>query len=260
MYMLWEENRDPEDAAHAFFAGQGLTARLRRYYHERLGGNWSLDGANELGRWAGELAAVRHKVIHAAYRPTRDEAYAAYQCLDDVGDYLVSRLTHARTLRRYPRTAIGLLGRVGLKDRGVWSRRLEQLITDPDEPVWIETFERWRWIVSDALRETDDDATDASEVAAVLLFRHDASSQWYEHDRHRRRVRPTEPPPDLTPAAVATMHATEEAFLAETRSGERGTALWPGRPGRPVKGAEWVRDYTVLPLYGVMCDGSDFRS
>jgi hypothetical protein len=260
MHMLWEENRDPAEAAQAYFAGQGLTERLRRHYHERLGGNWSVIGRNELGRWARELAAVRHEVIHAAYRPTRKEAYAAYECLDSVDRFLISRLTHDKTLRRYPRTVFALLGRVGLEDRGAWNRRLEQLVHDPEEPVWIETFERWRWVLRDALRETDDDATDASEVAAVLLFRHDAPPQWYEHDRHRRRVRPTEPPPDLAPAAAATMRATEEAFLAETRSGERGTVLWPGRPGRPVKGAEWVRDYTVLPLYGVMCDGSDFRS
>jgi hypothetical protein len=261
MHMLWEEDTDPEEAAQRFFANQTLRERLRRHYHDRLGGNWSLTGTNPLGRWARELAPVRHRVIHAAYKPTRGEAYNADACFTELEEFVITRLSTLQILARYPRTAMGLLGRATLETRGAWSGRLEELTQEPEEPAWIETFDRWRWVLADALTDTNHEpATDPEELAAVLVLRHDAPPQWYEHDRRRRRVRATHLPADLTPAAAARMHESEQEFLAATEPGHRGTIFWPGRPGAPLPDAPWVREHTVLPLHGVrLAPSSDFR-
>lgn len=54
------------------------------------------------------------------------------------------RLTDTANLNRFTRTARAFCGNNGLERRGRLTRRVRELLDDPRELNWFETFERWR--------------------------------------------------------------------------------------------------------------------
>lgn len=257
MHLLWEEATRPEDATE-YFDARGLRERVRRHFHSRVGGNWSLDGSGVPAQWELALATVRHRVVHAGYQPTRSEAYMALEAFKSLDRFLGDRLAESRSLGRYLRTALKYVGESGLAARSRASKRIRNLLTDPDEPDWAATFERWRWVVNDAREEASVTYDEDQQPVAVYLYEAGAPGQWHIHDRSRKRVCPSEPPQDLTDKAAATIKQQAEAFAQDAPLGTRMTGAWFGAAGRPLPGAEWQREHEVFPEHGVMVDGTDY--
>lgn len=120
MMMLWEESipeENPQEAASVL--GSRMAARLSRHYASRLGGGgWNLSDGGPVERWHNATANVRNRIVHAGYRPSRAEAESAYEALADLELFICDRLGSAA--KKYPRTALMMLGRNGLERRGAW--------------------------------------------------------------------------------------------------------------------------------------------
>lgn len=253
LHMLWEEGVDPVEAADTYCRHVGLSKRMRTHFHGRLSGNWSMkEGA--LGEWQQKLSAVRHRVVHAGYQPARLEAYDALDAVKALNDFVAMRLSANKSVRKYPRTAVALLGIEELDRRGRMARWLRDLVKDPTEPHWITMFARWRWVVHDHLNDErpyhGEDRDDRYQY--VLLAQPDGTTAWWVHDRARRRVCRAAEPPDLTDAARESF-TTGAAALVEEGIPEAYTMAWLGSPATvPEEDVEWLRDHVVFPQYAVM--------
>lgn len=139
--MLWEEGMGPEGAAVLF--QEGLTKRVRSHYAARLGGNWDPKTSAPLAAWMSKVTYVRGRVVHAAYRPSIDEAREARNAAEQLEDFVQQRVVARRT--RYPRTTLLTLGRPGLERLGLWAGQIERFAEQADdEPDWLKGYSSWR--------------------------------------------------------------------------------------------------------------------
>lgn len=257
MHMLWEENKSPEAAASECFSDAGLQTRLKAHYASRLRGNWHFDREGPLSAWNRYLASIRHRIVHSGYTPSRDEAYRASSAFDSLHAFITDRVTIGQFIRRYPITAMSLMGVGGLKAHGRWTKWLERLVSDPREVEWPTTFGRWKvWL--DTLRDVAESvAVEDDDCMPVLLFETEKDDTWWLHDTVSHLVIQTETPSDITDEAK-TLHAQQrEEFIEQAQLGDRGSLAWFGASGSPLPGAEWTPEYEVLPFHGIMRDGSD---
>jgi len=142
-HMLWEERVRPEDAAATFDAGrEGIAGRVKRHYHPRLGGQWSVDRPGPVRDWFTQVAGLRNRVVHGGHEPTLAEAAAASTAATSLATYLGDLLS-ART-QDSPRTALALPGKAGLQRRGKWQPRLGHLEHTAGEVNWVATFASWQ--------------------------------------------------------------------------------------------------------------------
>jgi hypothetical protein len=140
--MLWEEGVDAADAADSIY-GVGLAKRVRTHYHPRLGGDWRTDGSGAIAEWSTAVARLRGRVVHAGYRPSREEAQNALASADRLEAFIRERM--ARRRNQYPRTALVALGRRGLLAERAWTRRIRDFLDRADEePDWLVAFGEWR--------------------------------------------------------------------------------------------------------------------
>jgi hypothetical protein len=128
----------------------GLKLRVRRDYHERLGGNWDPDDpGTAVGGWWHKTQSVRGRVIHGGYWPQHGEADEASTATQALERFINERL--AASLRRYPKTALSKLGREGLTKLGVASTRVSRVLAAHD--ATLQDLWRTAGIEVDARRE-----------------------------------------------------------------------------------------------------------
>src|SRR4030095_14628537 len=72
LHLMWEEKRTPEEVANSWI--ESLDTRIRTEFHTRLGGNWDPTASGPIGRWNSSVSALRHRVVHAGYTPSFEEA------------------------------------------------------------------------------------------------------------------------------------------------------------------------------------------
>ncbi|WP_157552496.1 hypothetical protein [Jiangella gansuensis] len=253
--LAWEERMPPVDVGTLF--DSGLEWRIRSQYHNRLGGVWNLDRPGALATWRRDLAALRHRVVHAAYTVRHEEANAAARAMEDVFSFVSDRLATPQNIRRWPRTAIGLLGTARLEELGLLTRRTRDLLTDPNEPNWAATFLRYQIAVAHARSDAAElfDAPDEARSVVFALIQPDGRVSWWLHDRTARCVRQC-----LRPE----LPEEQEASFENWRAGiplvdltEPVTMVMMGATSSPVHGSHWHPEYKVLPLEGIMVDRSD---
>ncbi|MGW7259011.1 hypothetical protein [Streptomyces sp. NPDC054834] len=152
--LLWEEQLQAPsiDAAIAVFDDSrgGLTIRVRREYAPRLGGIWDPEKQGPVQDWARKLARLRGRVVHRGYRPTETEAVAALSASAALLNFIKGRL--AAKARKFPRTALLVLGEPGLRRLGGWKAAEEYLEASQHRPDdWFREYAAWRSKV-DAVR------------------------------------------------------------------------------------------------------------
>lgn len=254
-YMLWEEGVRPEEAAPIFEVR--LPARLRSYYHMRLGGaGWALDVPGALSQWNDAIARRRHRVIHAGYDPTYLEASRAVEALISLESFLGERLTSRKALGTYPRTALAFYGRPELERRGKWNQQLQALVDDPSETEWAPTFLRWNAAMQRARSDRPPGAVDPSvDKALVVAVVHPGQTLvWVLHDGEAHMARRAAPPYVITPeqSTLVARFVAARAVDAPAVS----LALFDTR-AKPLPEFTWVPEYRLLPLGGVMVTGVD---
>ncbi|WP_231934717.1 hypothetical protein [Micromonospora viridifaciens] len=254
MHMLWEEAYRPEAAAPVF--ERGLATRVRTQYHTRLGGSWDVQREGPVQQWGRKLAALRHRVVHAGYSPTEREAAEAREALFSLEGFLIRLITQQQPLKTYPRTAAMLLGEPGLKRRGLLSKRYTRLIQDSNEPLWVETFIRWRRVVAQCRANSSDERIEpeARRAKTLAVISPNGDTSWWLFDPEAYLVCAAHPP-TLTDKVRADLDKLSDA--AGANSSEPISVEFSSIAPDPAIPTEWIFPYRALPLFGVMVDKSD---
>lgn len=254
-HLLWQDGLRPETAAAVF--DSWLTSRVKREYQPRLGGRWDTAGGGPVAGWSHDVAGLRNRVVHAGYQPTLDETRRAADAADNLQTYLGNLLSN-RT-GRYPRTALILPGEAGLRRRGRWTRRLDELRHSPDEIPWTETFGRWRLAMQRA--RTDSPVATAPSAATAFVYavlRAGGHLQWVLHDPAAglaAAIRP-EALVGYTSGHRENLDAVVAPTSREPDHGDVSVHLKGVSAAAPPAGA-WVPEYRLVPLAGVMVDGQN---
>lgn len=257
LHLKWEEGKTPEDASKEWV--DGFDSRVKKELPPRLGGNWDFSGSGPVGRWNREGLAVRHRVVHGAYEPTKVEAQAACESVNELVTFLCDRLTNQEQLRKYPRTALALIGEEGIRQRGRYSRRIRALQDDLSEPRWDITFLRWRDAHNRRRRDVIAGPRQPQMTNAYLIavLYSDRSYRWILHDRETFLAAKVEiSDGDLTEG--------QRAGLNEFLSGPQPTApeamsfaLVDFDTSLLSVQGSWREEYHFVPMAEVMVDRSD---
>ncbi|WP_157074961.1 hypothetical protein [Janibacter limosus] len=257
-HMRWEEGLTPEESAADW--PDGLVTRVKTQFSKRLGGDWNVSGRGAVGAWARDVAAVRHRVVHAGYLPSRSEAERSMVALEELLTFLGDRLVYGRNLREYPRTASELLTEGGLRRRDRYPNWLEKMQMDPTEPLWHKCFGEWYSVHLRLLADKDRPRiSDESRSELLCVYLSAEDYRWILRDPvtlQAAEVHAVIPSPADDP--VATFRK-----LRELPGGDDPN--YPISIGcERVEGVEvsrfgpWVEQYHLCPMFGVMWDGSDF--
>lgn len=252
-HLLWESGSRPEAAAVLFDEHPTITSRVKKLYHPRLGGTWSVDAAGPLHSWFAGVAGLRNRVVHGGYEPTLLEARAAATAAGVLTDHL-GDLVSAK-VNRYPRTAMALPGDAGVRRRGHWSKRLQRLRDDPTEVDWTSTYARWRTAMQRARQDSPTRQQPTADGGWVVAVLHPGDAlQWVVHDRGAGMAAVVRPQDvlGLEPVQQEQLQTRREKAAASTESiwfaGVRATEPAP---------ADWMPEYRLVPMSGVMVDGND---
>jgi hypothetical protein len=258
LHLMWEEAKTPEGVAASWF--DGLDRRVREELPHRLGGPWDATKRNPVGVWAQDVAALRHRVVHAGYTPTEREARASFDAVNALVTHVCDRLARPETMRTYPRTAIALAGEGGLRRRNAYTAKIRRLEGDRKEVPWTETFTRWRESWRRVRQDQTVPRTADINHAWLLAVRHlDRSIHWVKHDRTQHlAIEVDVDSNDIPDGLIAQLHQFADTLQHQ---GQRfPTSMSVEQPvavaSRP--SAQWVEDYHLVPLTAVMIDGSDF--
>ncbi|MFT4037420.1 MAG: hypothetical protein QM692_04510 [Thermomicrobiales bacterium] len=148
--LAWEEIRTfrgsclVENHVVGWFRDLLLPRRLRSQYARRLHGGWDADQpGNPVYEFTKCVSHVRHKVVHAGYRPTMAEAQAAFTAFETVGTYAVDILAHQRNRTRYPLTLALIAGVPRMEERGIYTGQTRRAI-ETARPGWQRDFYQFR--------------------------------------------------------------------------------------------------------------------
>jgi hypothetical protein len=259
MHLMWEEAMTPEEAAGQWT--EGLDGRVKRLYASRIGGRWDLSGSSPIAEWSKKVAELRNRVVHGAYVPTFAESGAALSAVHNLVRYLCDCLSSDRVIRLYPRTCFALVGPPGLERRGVEGRHIQDSLTRPEEPPWDDTFARWKAALQRIRRDRLAAPRLPSEDGAYLLavVAPDGELRWCLHDRR---------------VSMAAAVEVQESDIPEPTRQELDRLVQEVRASQPVdpvslaphdealppftRIGQWVEEYHLVPMAGVMVDRSDF--
>lgn len=122
-----------------------LARRVRKQYHERLGGNWSLDDVRtEIGHWNLMTQTLRHRVVHLGYLPTKGQAEESQHGVELLERFVKDRLVEHR--HAYPLTTLSLVGESGLERRHLLDDRMRSMIGE----VVPRIQDYWRSVAGDS--------------------------------------------------------------------------------------------------------------
>lgn len=168
LHLLWEERTAAAEAATYFDRQQGHTYRVGRHFPDRLAGGWHPDAKSPAGQYLRDVVRLRHRVVHAGHVPTPAEVEVAWSTSMALERYVGDRLADQMNLRLYPRTAMAWMAENGLRQRGRWTKFMQEVTTDPREPPWAPTFLRWRTHVDRAM--ADSVVPPGSDFQELLLY------------------------------------------------------------------------------------------
>ena len=155
--MLWEEHfidgtrPDAEACGEVFAEGKAKT-RMNNMMAPRLKGDWT-SSSSPIVKWVKGPHALRHRVVHGGYEPTRQEASDALKAVDELNRFLFDRLAAQRN--KYMRAAVMLLGNDGLEARDMLKGQIMKFMANVanTEVPYVETWGAWhqRLVASAAL-------------------------------------------------------------------------------------------------------------
>ncbi|WP_146072363.1 hypothetical protein [Arthrobacter sp. Y81] len=257
-HLQWEECLTPELSANEW--SSSVDTRIKTSFHNRLGGVWSATVPGPIQDWERQVAAIRHRVVHAGYKPTTGEARSSLDALNSLVSYFGNRVVHSGNLRKYPRTAIALLGVEGLKRRNRYTRAVRDLLSDSSELKWDEVFARWYETQIRCIQDlTSPRRSELSRANYFLVFKSKDHYEWIASDWSTRQAVKV----DITPAK-GTFDPVQSIARSFSSPGKEQVNFPVSAvlPGDAVDAAslqgDWVEDYHLLPMHGVMRDSSDF--
>ena len=145
--LAWEEHLQDETKPTAdewgleFVEGQ-MRTRIARHLTHRLKGDWTSPSSPYV-RWLRGAHALRHRIVHGAYAPSRQEASDALGEVDELHKHVFDRVCERRN--SYPRAAIMSVGQEGLERRDLLRGRIVRFLTDiaNTEDPWNVAWGLW---------------------------------------------------------------------------------------------------------------------
>ncbi|GAA2073764.1 hypothetical protein [Microbacterium hatanonis] len=134
LHLLWTDGVQASEAAN-LFTETGLATRVKTQYHIRIKGDWDVTGSGAVADWYRHTALLRHRVVHAGYRPSRAEAVLSLQSAYALERFIGDLLAAPGTLAKYLKTALAFVGVPGLTRRNVLSKRIRGMLDAlPSDP------------------------------------------------------------------------------------------------------------------------------
>lgn len=257
-HLQWEECVTPEESAVSWRSS--LKERVKKDFHERLGGSWSVSVPGPMQDWDKKVAGIRHRVVHAGYRPTLEEARGAVDALNALVTFLGDRVSYGRNLSKYLRTAVRLVGVDGLERRGRNTRAIQERVRDSDDINWDDTFSRWYETQTRCRRDQENPrASELERCEYYLVFTSPQDTYWVASDWVTRQAAKVQvvliegagDPAQQISQSAQFANPADIIFPISAQMVE-GSIAQVERVG------DWLEDYRLLPLRGVMCDSSDF--
>lgn len=253
-HLLWEQLATPESCLPMFVEGKALStvlSRTRRELGPLVGGNWNDGTQRDLGDWQSRVAHLRHRTIHGGYVPTLDEARAAVETSDRLRDYAADVLV--KTLKKFPRTALMLIGSQALEARGQLTKAVRREIDSGQAEDWCERFVRWRRCLAGLVeREVEPFAPDQNEAYLIGVITGRRKIEYVRHHRESGLAAAVE-----LLSRSPTIERIEKLAEAIPDGKEPvSVAIEDDVPTRLTE--RWVAEHRRLPLCGVMADGADF--
>ncbi|MBP3044836.1 hypothetical protein KKR91_01400 [Arthrobacter jiangjiafuii] len=257
-HLQWEECLTPETSADTWVPS--LDTRIKTVLPSKLGGNWDTTKPGAIHDWNKDIASIRHRVVHAGYRPSMEQAQKSIDALNALVTFLGDRVTHSGNLRKYSRTALTMLGSEGLRRRDRYTRAVREIERDRNEVQWDETFSRWYDTQILCIQDQRDARhPDISTSTYYIIFISQDQHYWVASDWGNRKA--------VKVAVTLAQGALDP--VQELRSGalsmQEGATVFPisaqVEDGTVVDAelkGEWQETYHLMPLQGVMRDKSDF--
>ncbi|WP_353952512.1 hypothetical protein V6K52_03445 [Knoellia sp. S7-12] len=145
--LAWEEHLQDDTKPTAdewgleFVEGQ-LRTRVAHHLTHRLKGDWTSTSSPYV-RWLRGGHALRHRIVHGAYAPSRQEAADALCEVAELHTHVFDRICERRNF--YPRAAIMSVGQEGLERRDLLRGRIVRFLTDiaDTEDPWSVAWGMW---------------------------------------------------------------------------------------------------------------------
>lgn len=256
LHLLWEEAAHPESAATLFLGNYStLASRVRTHFAGRLGGNWDRGRNRALRNWLESVQLLRSKIIHAGEEPDFERAQRSDHAIRELEEFVHERLLRPETVARFPRTALAMFGESGLERRGLLTRRVRRLLHSDDEPIWSETFGRWRttvWRIRDHAATGIPRTPDPSRARFLCTRWPGEPDSYCLHDSAVGLALSV----DSATAHLLTSDVSLPS-LAEAQPPPRGMSIALFGVPQPSVHGEWVEEYRLVPEAHVMVDGSD---
>jgi hypothetical protein len=259
-HLFWEEEMTPEMATDRWV--NGLETRVKGEYASRLGGSWDLTMDGPLLQWNNKVAEVRHRIVHAGYVPSSQEAHDAHAAMESLFNFICDRLTTPRILVRYPRTAISLIGRAELESRGIYSRRLRELQEDSDEPGWNDTFTRWRLSMSRLRTDkvSGPRQPDAARSTLLAVFHSDGNIKWCLHDYKLHLATAVMfDSRKLTIKQQKSIKKLQAEYVERGMKSPESVAIYGFDTTSIVIENDWKEEYHLVPMAEVMVNRTDLH-
>jgi hypothetical protein len=255
--MMWEERRRPEDCVTDFTGNMSIVKRVRNLYPSRLGGSWAIaqNSRGAVADWFTDITRPRNRIMHSGYRPSHSEAERALSALERlityIGDLLVVKAAN------YPRTAWMLIGQDG------FDRRMDNLpesvrktVDDPSEVPWIETLGRWRACLSRCRIDRDVPRAPSVKNSYLYAIFEGDSVRWCLHDRTTHLAAEVDFDKSRLPRRMNESFDYMKQSLLEDAIGPQ-TVAHPVGIYDGAQPSEWLEEYRLIPMAGVMVDRTD---
>lgn len=249
--LMWEDRLMPEDAAGDFTGkNEPITARVKRHYAGRLGGQWNLDVEGPVRNWHLHVASLRNRVVHAGYSPSAQEADDAIQFGHRLDSYIADLLATRDVLKRYPRTAISVVGKERLNERGKWSEELETFAANASEPLWWSVFSNWmRWFVDERarLRQEPIEASGTQKLTPLAVVLENNSWSWVLHDRYNKRAVRARPQSNASKEHIDEISKVLSDITSSMRGDDKPLAFSCDVNLPLEHTGEWKPEYLLVP-------------
>lgn len=259
-HVLWEDGTRPEDAAKLFTDSRASAAsRVPREHPRLLGGDWDPKGTGPVAGWREAIAEVRHRVVHAGYEPSLDDARRAVEALTTLERHVIDIVASPRNIKKRLWTALSLTGLDGLSRRGKLSKSVKARMDGWRGPDPASTFNHWRRAVSDQVAYERGLLKPFDPAAAKVFVVRAANGgvTWFAVDQEQGFAAPMrERWSDLANGGVEL----RSVIAGLDRDGvSRPVSI---RIDGDIIGGEiigdWVLVYRAIPTNEVMIDGTDF--
>ena len=237
--LMWDEGSEPRYTVQEMNNARTITRLARTAFHNRLGGNWSLNDNGPVADWKRHVSDLRNRVLHMGYEPDNTHIHRSLEATAALETFVSDRL--AAVVHKYPFAAVSFLGTDRIQQLSKARRRAwERATYDFDGPNPVEAFNAWRHEVErlqEPERATVGNPTRGELVRVQYL---NSEVRYWLADR-KAGLGCLARPPD--PSAL---NAAAELGLAGTEA-ERSTGLMHIEPIPAEDPPRWIPLREVIP-------------